>query len=152
MGSNSPIFHVIYYILISGGFAAACVRSSRTAPDPRSPPLFPSPVPPRKKIHNLPKRLPIKTSPHQCADPGIDPMSSPYLRINCADPAEDSCPGRITVRVLPTSRTRLSKSGGQPAPLSPLPRPGSKRSTRRQNPQRPFIFFFFPCCPNLNVI
>ena len=37
VGSNSPIFYVIYYILISGGFDAACVRPSRTTPDPRCP-------------------------------------------------------------------------------------------------------------------
>ena len=115
-----------------GLFEPACLTSP-----------LPLPHPPKKKIHNHPKRLLIKTSPHQCADPGIDPMGIPHLRINCADPAEDSCPGRITVLVLVSSRTRLSKSGGQPAPLSPLPRPGSKRSTRRQNPQRPFIFFFW---------
>jgi hypothetical protein len=71
-------------------------------------PLHPPP-PPKKKIHNHPKHLLIKTSPHQCDVPGIDPMSSPHLRINCADPTEDSCPGRITVRVLASSRTRLSK-------------------------------------------
>ena len=136
------------------------------------------PLPPKKKIHNHPKRLLIKTSPHQCDAPGIDPMSSPHLRINCTDPTEDSCPGRITVRVLTPSRTfrfqtllplyghsdrgvspnqrtgdtcphnepelssHPSRSGGQPAHLSPLPHPGSKRSTRRQNPQKPFIFFF----------
>ena len=37
-----------------------------------------------------------------------------------------------------------TRSGGQPDHPPPLPRPGSKRSTRRQNPQKPFIFFF--CC------
>ena len=34
-----------------------------------------------------------------------------------------------------------SRSGGQPTHLSPLPCPGSKRSTRSQNPKRSFIFF-----------
>ncbi len=38
-----------------------------------------------------------------------------------------------------------SRSGGQPDHLSPLPCPGSKRSTRRQNPPRSFIFFFSQC-------
>ena len=72
--------------------------------------LFPSPVPPRKKPSTTyPKRLLIKTSPHQCDAPGIDPMSGPHLRINCEDPTEDSCPGRIRERVLPSSRTRLSR-------------------------------------------
>jgi hypothetical protein len=115
-------------------------------------------------------------------------MSRPHLRINCADPAEDSCPGRITVRVLAPSRTRLfqallplhgrsdrgvspnqrnddacphngpelsahpPRSGGTPAHLSPLPCPGSKRATRRQNPQRPFIFFFLGCRPHLSSV
>ena len=37
VGSNSPIFYVIYYILSSGGFTEACVRPSRTTPDPRCP-------------------------------------------------------------------------------------------------------------------
>ena len=32
--TNSPIFYVIYYILISGGFAAACVKGAH---DPRCP-------------------------------------------------------------------------------------------------------------------
>jgi hypothetical protein len=53
----------------------------------------------------FPSRLPH----HQCVVPGTDPMSSPYLRINCADPAEDSYPGRISDRVLTPSRTRISR-------------------------------------------
>jgi hypothetical protein len=36
-GSNRPIFYVIHGILSSGGFTAACVRPSRTDPDPRCP-------------------------------------------------------------------------------------------------------------------
>ena len=52
-----------------------------------------------------PSRLPH----HQYADPGANSLSSPHLRINCADPEEDSCPGRITPLVLASSRTRLSK-------------------------------------------
>ncbi len=57
-----------------------------------------SPLPLTKKNHPQPtqKRLPIKTSPHQYVTPGIDPMRSPHLRINCADPAEDSCPDEYT--------------------------------------------------------
>ncbi len=51
----------------------------------------------------------VRLSPHQCTAPGIDPMINPHLRINCTDPVEDSCPGRITVRVLAPSRTLLSK-------------------------------------------
>ena len=90
-------------------------------------------------------------------------MISPHLRINCADPTEDSCPGRITVCVLVSSRTRLSKlsyhcTGTVTVTFPqtnttatrartmdqsyPLIHPGSKRSTRSQNPQSPFIFFF----------
>ena len=51
-----------------------------------------SPLPLPKKNHPQPtqKRLPIKTSPHQWADPGIDPMSRSHLRINCVDPTDDS--------------------------------------------------------------
>ena len=74
-------------------------------------PLSPFPALPGLFVGCVPqptqKRLPIKTSPHQCDAPGIDPMSSPHLRINCTDPVEDSCPRRITVRVLASSRTRL---------------------------------------------
>ena len=69
----------------------------------------PPPPPQEKNPQPTQKRLPIKTSPHQCDTPGIDPMIRPHLRINCTDPSEDSCPGRITVRVLALSRTRLSK-------------------------------------------
>ena len=36
-------------------------------------------------------------------------MSNPHLRINCTDPPEDSCPGRIREIVLAPSRIRLSK-------------------------------------------
>ena len=36
-------------------------------------------------------------------------MNRPHLRINCVDPGEDSCPGRISDRILAPSRTRLSK-------------------------------------------
>jgi hypothetical protein len=80
-------------------------RLCSTCPDESS---SPPPPPQEKNPQPTQKRLPIKTSPHQCAAPGIDPMRSPHLRINCADPTEDSCPGRITVCVLASSRTRLS--------------------------------------------
>ena len=44
--------------------------------------LLPLPHPPKKKTFTTyPKRLSIKTSPHQCVAPGIDPMNSPHLRI-----------------------------------------------------------------------
>ena len=76
-------------------------------------PLSPFPALPGLFVGCVPqptqKRLPIKTSPHQCDAPGIDPMIRPHLRINCTDPSEDSCPGRITVCVLSSSRARLSK-------------------------------------------
>jgi hypothetical protein len=29
---NRPIFYVVYYILISGGFTTSCIRPSRTVP------------------------------------------------------------------------------------------------------------------------
>jgi hypothetical protein len=52
----------------------------------------------------------------------------------------------------PHNGTELSdhppRSGGQPDHPVPLPRPGSKRSTRRQNPQNPFIFFLSTCFEN----
>ena len=60
------------------------------------------------KSTTYPKLLLIKTPPHQCAAPGTDPMNNPHLRINYTDPTEDSYPGRITVHVLPSSRTRFS--------------------------------------------
>ncbi len=42
--------------------------------------------------HNLPKNAsPSRPPHHQCADPGADSLSSPHLRINCTDLAEDSC-------------------------------------------------------------
>jgi hypothetical protein len=52
----------------------------------------------------LPSRLPH----HQCVDPGADFLNSPHLRMNCADLAEDSGPGRIRDHVLAPSRTRIS--------------------------------------------
>ena len=45
---------------------------------------------------------------HQCADPGADALSSPHLRINCADLAAYSSPGRISDHVFAPSRTRIS--------------------------------------------
>ena len=50
----------------------------------------PPPSPQEKNPQPTQKHLTIKTSPHQCADPGIDLMSSPHLRINYVDPTEDS--------------------------------------------------------------
>ena len=46
-------------------------------------------------------------------------MSGPHLRINCPDPTEDSCPGRISDCVLTTSRTRISS----PLTITPTQRP-----------------------------
>ena len=49
----------------------------------------------------------------------------------------------------PHNGTELSdhppRSGGQPDHPVRLPRPGSKRSTRRRNPQNAFIFFLSTC-------
>ncbi len=76
-------------------------RLCSTCPDESS--SLPPPLQ-EKNPQPTQKRLPIKTSPHQCDALGIDLMSSPHLRINCADPGEDSCPGRINVHVLSPSR------------------------------------------------
>ncbi len=49
---------------------------------------------------------------HQCADPGVDSLGRPHLRINCVDIVEDSCPGRIRDHVFESSRTLI------PSPLA----------------------------------
>ena len=66
---------------------------------------LPPPAPPRKK-HPQPTQndFPLRLPHHQCAAPGADSLSSPHLRMNCADLAEDSCPGRISDHVLAPSR------------------------------------------------
>ncbi len=46
----------------------------------------------------------------------------------------DACPDNG-----PELSSHPSRSGGQPVLLFPLSHPDSKRSTQRQNPQRPFI-------------
>ena len=70
---------------------------------------LPPPAPPRKK-HPQPTQnaFPLRLPHHQCAAPEADSLSSPHLRMNCADLAEDSCPGRISDYVLAPSRTRIS--------------------------------------------
>ena len=70
---------------------------------------LPPPAPPRKK-HPQPTQnaFPLRLPHHQCAAPGADSLSSPHLRMNCADLAEDSCPGRRSDYVLAPSRTRIS--------------------------------------------
>jgi hypothetical protein len=48
--------------------------------------------PSKKNIHNLPKNAsPSRPPHHRCTDPGTDSLSSPHVRINCTDLAEDSC-------------------------------------------------------------
>ncbi len=126
-------------------------RLCSTCPDVSSSPLNPS----RKTIPvtTYPKRLSIKTSPHQCDSPEIDPINIPHLRIKCTDPVEDSWSGRISVcvwtswRVCPLNGLGLSldcdspQSGDQPVHISPLPCTGSKGSPRRWIPKS--IDFFF---------
>ena len=69
---------------------------------------LPPPRPAQKKPSTTyPKRLPIRPPNHQCSAPWADSLSSPHLRMNCADLAEDSCPGRISDHVLAPSRTRI---------------------------------------------
>jgi hypothetical protein len=70
------------------------------------PGAFSSPPPPRpeKTIHNLPKTPSHQTSSSPILCPGVDSLSSPHLRMNCADLTEDSCPGRISDPVLAPSR------------------------------------------------
>ncbi len=73
---------------------------------------LPLPRPPKKNIHNLPQNASSSRPPHhQCADPGADSLSSPHLRINCADLAEDSCPGtNKRPRVCTVKNTHLKPS------------------------------------------
>ena len=70
---------------------------------------LPPPAPTRKK-HPQPTQnaLPLNLPHHQCAAPGADSLSSPHLRMNCADLAEDSCPGRIKRPRVSTVKTRIS--------------------------------------------
>jgi hypothetical protein len=84
---------------------------------------LPPPAPPTQNA--FPLRLPH----HQCATPGADSLSNPHLRMNCADLAEDSCPGRISDHALVPSRTciqALLPSRGNNDQAFPTP-----NSTRR---------------------
>jgi hypothetical protein len=71
---------------------------------------LPLPRPPKKKINNLPKNVSPSNFHQQCADPGIDPISSPHPRIQCSGPLQkDPHPEPASDRVLTTSRTRISR-------------------------------------------
>ncbi len=71
--------------------------------------LLPLPRPPKKKTSTTyPKRLPIKTSPQQCAVPGIDPMSTETPSTNqLCGPRRRFVTGTNKRHVLTPSRTRL---------------------------------------------
>ncbi len=70
---------------------------------------LPLPLPPKKKIHNLPKNIfPSRPLHHQCVDPGADSMDFPHLRVNCVVLTEDSYPGRTSNHVFVSSRTHIS--------------------------------------------
>jgi hypothetical protein len=117
---TSTARYIIYNIEEMGPLKSAH-HPAKTDPAERALALsLPPPAPPRKK-HPQPTQnaFPLRLPHHQCAAPGADSLSSPHLRMNCADLAEDSCPGRISDHVLTPSRTRIS---------SPLP------ITREQRP------------------
>ena len=72
--------------------------------------LFPSPVPPRKKINNPPQTSPHQISHHQCTYPGIDPIGKPpSINPVHRTTAKDSYPEPASDRSLTTSRTRISR-------------------------------------------
>ena len=92
---------------------------------------LPPPRPAQKKPSTTyPKRLPIRPPNHQCSAPWADSLSSPHLRMNCADLAEDSCPGRISDHVLAPSRTRIQS----PPAIAREQRPSISHTKR--NPTR----------------
>jgi hypothetical protein len=49
----------------------------------------------------------VETWTEHVSAPGADSLSSPHLRMNCADLADDSSPGRISNHALAPSRTRI---------------------------------------------
>jgi len=66
--------------------------------------------PQEKKSTTYPKTSPIKTSHHQCADPGIDPIDSPHPRIQYSGPLQkDPHPEPGSDRALTPSRTRIPR-------------------------------------------
>ena len=96
--------YIIYNIKKWGCLIARVVQRKPTlltCPDAFSSPPRPAQ---KKPSTTYPKRPPIRLPHHQCAAPGADSLSSPHLRMNCADLAEDSCPGRISDHVLAPSR------------------------------------------------
>ena len=96
--------YIIYNIKKWGCLIAHVVQQKPTLltfPDAFSCPPRPDQ---KKPSTTYPKRPLIRLPHHQCADPGADSLTSPHLRMNCADLAEDSCPGRISDHVLAPSR------------------------------------------------
>jgi hypothetical protein len=67
--------------------------------------LFCPPSRPEKPSTTYQKKPPVKTSSSQILTQG---QRIPHLRMNCTDLTDDSCPGRISDRVLASSRTRFS--------------------------------------------
>ena len=126
----------------------------------------PPPPPQEKPSTTYPKTPPHQdfSSPVHCSrdrsheqPPGTNPRARVSVIKNTSLQALLPLNGYSVRGVSPNQRNRdvfphtgpeLSahppRSGGHPDHLSSLPCPDSKRSTRRQNPQSPFIFFLFP--------
>ena len=106
---TSTARYIIYNIEIWGCLKARNIQRKPTLLNVPWRFLFPPP-PRREKKHPQPTQnaFPLRLPHHQCAAPEADSLSSPHLRMNCADLAEDSCPGRISDYVLAPSRTRIS--------------------------------------------
>ena len=113
---------------------------------------------PRDRSHDQPPSTNQLYGPHRRFVSGVNNRARVSTMKNTSFQALLPLYGHIVRDVSPNQRNRdacphngpeLSahppRSGDQPSPLSPLPRPGSKRSTRRLIPQKPFIFFF--SCP-----
>jgi hypothetical protein len=134
--------------------------------------LFPSPAPPKKTIHNLPKNAsPSRPPHHQCLTMGQTPWAAPIYESTARTSQRIRARANKRPRVSAIKTTLLKallpsrgnndqafptpnatrrcprngpgppanppQSGGQPTHLPHLPRTGVKKSTRRQNPQRP---------------
>ncbi len=77
-------------------------KQTKSEPNPQSGTVWDGPPPERDLVFSLwilklnPKTSPHQDFPQQYVSPGIDPMNSRHLWINCVDLTEDSCPGRIS--------------------------------------------------------
>ncbi len=92
------------------GMFKSAHHPAKTDPAERDLTLSLPPLRPAQKTTSTtyPKRPPIKTSSSPMRCPRGRFPEQPLLRMNCADLAEDSCPGRISDYVLAPSRTRIS--------------------------------------------